>query len=361
MKLSLLLLGAVVFASFLFPTWSNGETRTWTRKDGKTVEAELIGVAGTVLRLKTATGAEFDIEAAELSLNDQHYVMVSQKEDGEKEPVVPTFTFWAYTDDARHAGTDSLGLYLEFNGREDLRQVLPTRNFAWNGVEEFSDLKLGISPEQVESVRIVVLKGDDAWGPKKYVFQFRDGDRVSEKIEFHARRWFSLDEREADTEETIVFKEPIELTEDLSSMETRSSDDVTILEPSRIENVLPSMSTADFREDYIAESNETRGRLEMEFTHENIGSSLVKIRSLTLVMHVPNAKHAETGSTIAVWAKDELIASQKGARRGAEIRLKLDPDAFDGRDSIEIVVKCGDDAVRISKKEKAPFLEAVFE
>ncbi|MEM7601895.1 MAG: SHD1 domain-containing protein [Verrucomicrobiota bacterium] len=349
------------FLTSFLPVHSDAETRVWTRKDGKTVEAELINVSGSLLRLKLATGVEFEIEAGELSLNDQHYVVVSQKLNGEAEPVVPRFTFWAYTDDRDHSGTDSLGLYLEFNGTEDLRQVLPTRNFARSGVEEFADLTMGIPPEQLERVRIVVLQGNDAWRPAKFVFQFSEGDRMSEKIEFPVQRWLSMDETEGDTEKTFVFREKIEMSEDHSIMETISKDDVTILRPSRIENVLPSQSTDEFNEHYVAESDQSRGTIEMKFTHENLESTLVGIRSLVLVMQVPQARNAETKSTIAIWSKNNVIGTKKGARKGEEIRIELEPDEFDRSDSIEIVVKCGDDAVLISKKESAPFLEVVFE
>ena len=60
----------------LFPGLRGEEpVRTWTSKDGRTIEASLIGQSGTDVKIKDAQGREFSLSLSRLSRTDQEYVI----------------------------------------------------------------------------------------------------------------------------------------------------------------------------------------------------------------------------------------------------------------------------------------------
>jgi hypothetical protein len=60
-----------------------GKTRTWTDKDGKTVEAEFRGFAdGRVKLRRTTDGRDFEVPITNLSAADRELVEVSSKSRG---------------------------------------------------------------------------------------------------------------------------------------------------------------------------------------------------------------------------------------------------------------------------------------
>lgn len=67
--LLLALLGTLFAQSSLF-----AELRTWTRADGKTVQAELVTVDDGKATLRLENGTEFGIEVLQLSLSDQNFL-----------------------------------------------------------------------------------------------------------------------------------------------------------------------------------------------------------------------------------------------------------------------------------------------
>ncbi len=73
-KMSPYRVGWLTITIFLFlrPA-SFGDTRTWTRSDGNTVEAELVGVEESQAKLKLSDGNVFEVPLTILSLDDQKF------------------------------------------------------------------------------------------------------------------------------------------------------------------------------------------------------------------------------------------------------------------------------------------------
>ena len=108
---------------------------------------------------------------------------------------------------------------------------------------------------------------------------------------------------------------------------------------------------------YVLESDQSRGRLELEFEHPRFGSGGQGISHLLLVMKVPGVAYANTSSTISVWKGKQQLASRKGASRGLIMRFKLAAKHFADEKNVILTVKCGSDAVKISEDPGQIFLE----
>lgn len=337
----------------------DAQSRVWTRNDGNTVEAGISKASQNSVTLKLKGGSDFEVRLSELVEADRAYVAAWLTQQNNRPAKEYFMSFWAYTRDEPYAGTNSLDMYLEINGDRALRYQLPTRNFARNGVEAFTDIPVRIDPSEVKTVRMVVTKGDDLWEAKQATFQFGNAKLVSEKMDFPVRRTFSMDDSEGIREFTFKFERPVEL-----NLSTQSPGDKEVevirIDPAEIANHTRG-STKHAPTGYVIESDQSRGTLEMEFKHRLIESSLAKLTSAVLVMQVPNVKNADTDSTIAIWSGRKSLATKKGATRGQTLRIAIDPQHLNGKRSIILTVKCGDNAVIIASGAKDPFLEATFD
>lgn len=98
------------------------------------------------------------------------------------------------------AGTKNVRVAVRVNGDAARQAVLDhpgTREFKRGASDTFSDLAFNGPLEQVESLQLFLLGGDDAWELRDIAFQFSRDGQQSRRYFFQARQWFSMKRTDA--------------------------------------------------------------------------------------------------------------------------------------------------------------------
>lgn len=100
------------------------------------------------------------------------------------------------TSRGKNAGSDKLKPAVRINCDPAHQAVLDNpdvNDFERGAVDVFKGLQFGIPLSEVETVRLVVLGGDDAWHLKTVLLQFSQGGRKTPPYAFAVDAWFSAD------------------------------------------------------------------------------------------------------------------------------------------------------------------------